>query len=102
MQPWLEQLWRMDEYLAHPWWEQGALCQLLGYTGRPLRLAAPTELYWRTHWLGLEWNSHEERDRHPTPRFAHATYGPLGWRLTVMQQRANDRPEVAEKGAIRG
>lgn len=80
----LGELWGMDHYLDHPWWEQGALLELLGYRGRPAVLEQPSELCWRTHWLGLEWNSHEESDRHPQPRFVHATCGPLGWRLAVM------------------
>jgi hypothetical protein len=98
MQPVLEELWSMEQYLGHPWWEQGALLELLGYRGRPVSLEAPTELCRRTHWLGLEWNSHEERDRHPRPRFVHATCGPLGWRLAVMY-RHDRRPAAATKGA---
>jgi hypothetical protein len=99
MRPMLDQLWGMDEYLEHPWWEQGALVELLGYRGRPVQLQAPSELCRRTHWLGLEWNSHEERDRHPRPRFAHATYGPLEWRLAVMYKHVNERRSVAGEGA---
>ena len=96
----LDRLWEMDRYLDHPWWEQGALLELLGYQGRPARLADPTGLYDHTYWLDLEWNSHEERDRHPQPRFAHATCGPLGWRLAVMHRYANDRQPAGE-GAVR-
>lgn len=101
MLPVLEQLWEMNEYLLHPWWEQGALLELLGYRGRPVELVEPTELTWRTHWLELEWNSHEERDRHPSPRFAHATCGPLGWRLAVMNRYVNDRPRSDGTGESR-
>jgi hypothetical protein len=90
----LEQLWTMERYLDHPWWEQGALLELLGYQGRPVELVAPTELCWHTHWLPLEWNSHEERDRHPSPRFAHATCGPLGWRLAIMARYAEKSNRV--------
>jgi hypothetical protein len=86
MQPVLEQMWRMDQYTSHIWWEQAALLELLGYHGHPVRLEHPTELYARTCWLDLEWNSHEERDRQPQPRFAHATCGPVQWRLGVMRQ----------------
>lgn len=93
----LDRLWDMTQYLAHPWWEQGALCELLGYQGRPLQLTQPTGLYGRTYWLGLEWNSHEERDPSGSPRFAHATAGPLGWRLTTMHRYA-DRVPVGERG----
>lgn len=83
----LEQLWRAVEYLTHPWWEQAALLDLLGYEHRrrPVTLVCPTPLYKRTCWLDLSWNSHEERDRHASPRFAHATAGPLDWRAQVMR-----------------
>jgi hypothetical protein len=86
MRPILERMWRMVQYTHHVWWEQAALLDLLGYHGYPARLTDPTELYARTCWLDLEWNSHEERDRHPRPRFAHATCGPVQWRHDVMRQ----------------
>jgi hypothetical protein len=85
--PALLRIWRMGRYLHHPWWEQAAMLDLLGYRhrSRPVRLAEPTDLYRRTHWLGLEWNSHEQADRHPRPRFAHATCGSVDWREQVMR-----------------
>src|SRR5262249_39072233 len=61
MRPVLDAMWQLDSYREHPWWEQAALLELLGYRGHPVRLEQPTELYARTCWLGLEWNSHEER-----------------------------------------
>jgi hypothetical protein len=87
MRPVLEQVWRMDRYLDHPWWEQAALLDLLGYRHetRPVELDAPSPLYERTHWLGLEWNSHEQNDRHDAPRFAHATAGSVEWRENVLR-----------------
>ena len=100
MVPVLEQLWRMDRYLNHGWWEQAALLDLLGYRHepRPVTLDRPNELYARTHWLGLEWNSHEQSDRHPAPRFAHATPGPVEWRTSVMRDYLA-RPLASTKGA---
>jgi hypothetical protein len=99
MRPVLEQLWQMPAGGDRDWWEQGALLQLLGYRGRPVSLDRPTGLYERTHWLGLEWNSHEQNDRYPDPRFAHATCGPLGWRLQVMRRHQNPVRQPAGKGA---
>jgi hypothetical protein len=97
----LERLWRMDRYLNHPWWEQAGMLDLLGYRHqpRPVQLERPTELYERTCFLGLEWNSHEERDRHPAPRFAHATAGPLEWRANVMRDYLTRQPLVSTKEA---
>jgi len=95
--PALERIWRLDRYLDHPWWEQAAMIHLLGYAGQPLELREPTELYERTHWLGLEWNSHEQHDQHPAPRFAHATHGSLAWREDVMRAHLA-RAELAHDG----
>lgn len=90
--PYLRKAWEMTQYINHPWWEQAAWLHLMGYdmTNRPYRMKIPTELYERTHFLPLEWNSHESSQRHEHPRFAHATYGPLEWRKTVMAQRVNE------------
>lgn len=90
MRPWLARMWAMTEYLDHGWWEQAALLQLLGYAEqpRPVRHVHPTTLYRNTEWLDLEWNSHEQSDRHPDPHFAHATAGNLPWRLDVMRRYA--------------
>jgi hypothetical protein len=87
MRSYLQQMWRLDRYTNHPWWEQAAMLDLLGYRHdpRPVELAAPTGLYLRTSWLGLEWNSHTQSDPHPQPRFAHATCGSLAWREQVMR-----------------
>jgi hypothetical protein len=87
---WLARAWVKTEYLDHGWWEQAALLDLLGYEHRtrPCRHVRETSLYRHTHWLELEWNSHEQSDRHPDPRFAHATAGGLAWRLEVMRRYA--------------
>jgi hypothetical protein len=99
VRPALVKLWRLDRYLDHPWWEQAGMLDLLGYRhrSRPVTLEEPTDLYWRTHWLGLEWNSHEQNDRHPSPRFAHATCGSVDWREQVMRDYLARAPELAHK-----
>lgn len=90
MAEYLDRLWSMTEYLHHGWWEQAALLQLLGYREqpRPVCHVRDTALFEATAWLGREWNSHEQSDRHPDPRFAHATAGNLPWRLAVMRRYA--------------
>jgi hypothetical protein len=103
MRPTLVRLWHFDRYTDHPWWEQAAMLDLLGYRhrSRPVELEAPTDLYDRTCWLGLEWNSHEQSDRHPQPRFAHATCGPVDWRETVMREHIARADELAhDRGGI--
>jgi galactosyl transferase GMA12/MNN10 family len=96
----LEQMWALrDHYRDHPWWEQAALMQLLGYRLAPAMLAVPTRLYRRTCWLGGEWNSHTSADPHPDPRFVHATHGPLDWRVDVMRLYTAPPMLAGQKGA---
>src|SRR5690606_14822620 len=88
MIPYLSRAWKMEQYITHPWWEQAAIIELMGYDmrTRPLAPCEPTELYTHTPFLPLEWTSHESSDRHANPRFAHATYGAVSWRATVMRK----------------
>lgn len=72
MTPVLEKIWGMLQYLNHPWWEQAAGCELLGYDPwqRPMQRLYDTDLYRHTFFLPLEWNSQAE-DRADEPRFSH-------------------------------
>lgn len=74
MVPVLERIWTMTDYLRHPWWEQAAGCELLGYNPwlRPMVRRADTPLLARTCFLGTEWNSHRD-DEADHPRFWHAS-----------------------------
>lgn len=74
MIPILEQVWGMTSYIHHPWWEQGAMVELMGYAGAPLRPNVVTNLYACTTFLDQGWNCHIH-DRRPVAhsRFAHAT-----------------------------
>lgn len=73
----LVSMWRMQDYRHHPWWEQGALMELLGYDSwrRPTLFHGPTDLYQHTTFLSTEWNSHPW-DEARAPRFRHATMRP--------------------------
>ena len=77
MLPVLGELWGMEEFVRHPWWEQGALLTLLGYhvTEQPsAKRERPSDLYVRTTWLAPEWNHHPRDARKvDTPRFVHVT-----------------------------
>jgi hypothetical protein len=88
----LEQAWQLTEWLNDGWYEQAAIVQLLGYERAPCRLRQPTALYLHTCWLGLEWNSHEQADPHPAPRFAHATCGDLAWREDTIRRNLERSP----------
>lgn len=77
MLPVLEQVWQMDRYLDHGWWEQAAVLELLGYhvTAKPTaKRERPSDLYDRTHWLGSEWNDHPDDTRRAEhARLVHVT-----------------------------
>ena len=71
-----DRVWEQTEYVEHPWWEQAAILQLLGWTiDPPGGLAHPgkdTEWTPLVGWLGTEWNS-MTYDEHPTPYVKHYT-----------------------------
>lgn len=73
----LVEAWEREDYTTHPWWEQAAILELMGYHVTPdpvATLRQPTELHARTQVLGSEWNHHpHDRRRVASPRFWHAT-----------------------------
>jgi hypothetical protein len=91
LRPALEEMWRMSRYTNHPWWEQAALHDALGYGGTPVRLLAPTDLYDRTCWLDPGWNSlrleYPEGPEDDEPRFVHVGPGSrVAWRAGQMRE----------------
>ena len=105
MQPVLEAIWRLDRHLHHPWWEQAALQELLGFTPdrRPVVLETETELYRRTYWLDTAWNELYFGPRElGGARFLHVGPGsPPGARAGLMRE-LTARVELAPtKGASR-
>lgn len=77
MLPVLEHVWKQTQHMHHPWWEQAAVLELLGYavTDKPASsFSAPTELHRRTQFLAAEWNHHPaDRRKVAEPRFVHCT-----------------------------
>lgn len=78
--PVLAQMWAMDRYLNHCWWEQRAMLELLGYevgevNGAPsAKHISETELFGLTTWLGSQWNDHpQDSSRVREPFFFHVT-----------------------------
>lgn len=54
----LEAVWGSAAYVDHPWWENAAVCDLLGYqAGPPCELAHLSPFGRSTHWLPIIWNS---------------------------------------------
>jgi hypothetical protein len=74
----LERMWGMTEYVTHPWWEQAAMLDLLGYRlQRPTSVREGTTLQGRTQYLDAAWNVHRNDSTIvERPRFQHATMWP--------------------------
>lgn len=76
MLPILLDAWNSETYIQHPWWEQAAMLERMGYqvnynTAHHLRM---TPLYAHTAWLDPEWNHHPcDFRRVESPRFRHIT-----------------------------
>lgn len=89
----LRMIWSMTQYLHHPWWEQAASLELLGYdpSSRPVRITGPSALRDRTAFLGSEWNCLPSANV-AHPRFMHAAGQPN--RIDLMKRWAD--------GTVRG
>jgi glycosyl transferase family (putative galactosyltransferase) len=70
----LDAIWgSRDSYKEHPWQEQMALCELLGFAALPtkvMRLERPSMHLLTTQFLGVEWNS-VGLDQAAAPRIKH-------------------------------
>jgi SAM-dependent methyltransferase len=68
----IDELWGMEQYRDHKWWENAAFLDLLGFEfeEEPIRKVRTTELDRHVHWLGTEWNS-IALDPSPRPIVSH-------------------------------
>jgi hypothetical protein len=82
MRPWLDFAWSnmLEVYEEHPWWEQAAIMEMMGYklamtSGTPhATLGEATELLQRTQFLPAKWNDHPaDARRVDKPAFFHVT-----------------------------
>lgn len=53
----LDEVWFQKDLIDHKWWENAAICRLLGYELDPVRPGTPTAWLERTSWLDPRWNS---------------------------------------------
>jgi hypothetical protein len=61
----LDEVWAQTDLIAHKWWENAAICRLLGYSLDPVGPGARTEWLAQTEWLDPRWNSIPDA---PVPR----------------------------------
>jgi hypothetical protein len=66
----LDELWAADAYTKHPWWENAAVLDLLGYDVERPNPVRPSAWRDRTQFLSNEWNS-TVHDPAAHPRFRH-------------------------------
>jgi hypothetical protein len=93
----LDQVWDSDHLVDHKWWENAGVLEALGYELTPLvRLVAPSRLWYRSRFLGNEWNS-VPVDPADTPRIVHFAGMSQAERLEGMRAVAAGRP-VANTG----
>jgi hypothetical protein len=96
----LDRTWAATRFVEHPWWENAALLDVLGYqlpdaldpglrsrlrrlvAPRPFALSRPSRFMEGTQFLPLEWNS-VYLDRAAAPRIVHCVGVPV-------EQRARD------------
>ena len=73
----LQMIDNSERHRHHPWWEQAAILELMGYevTNTPTAtLVAKTPLYDRTKFLSSQWNHHpRDSNKCSYSRFYHAT-----------------------------
>jgi hypothetical protein len=53
----LDLVWAQEDLVDHRWWENAAICRLLGYELDPVRPGPPTEWRKRTELISGRWNS---------------------------------------------
>lgn len=76
MVPYLQKMWGMTQYVDHPWWEQAAMHELLGFapSGKdilPVQRGPTNELREHTWFMGDQWQSIAFWDFRGTPRIIH-------------------------------
>jgi hypothetical protein len=80
----LDAVWGATELEQHPWWENAAVCDALGYdTDPPCRRTRYTEFASGTQWLSTAWNSipHNRPER---PRIVHLAGEPIDERAAAL------------------
>jgi hypothetical protein len=60
----LDEVWAQTDLVDHKWWENAAICRLLGYALEPVGPREPTAWRDRTEWLDPRWNSIHDAPAH--------------------------------------
>jgi hypothetical protein len=88
----LDEVWAQEDLIDHQWWENAAVCRLLGYELDPVRPGRATAWLERTTFLDPRWNSIRDapakhaRIRH-YPGYSVRTRKAFMWRDTLLRRR---------------
>jgi len=66
----LDEVWAQSQFVHHKWWENAAVCQVLGYAVDPPRPVRETIFSTRTKLISPRWNSIRDAPS-PSPRIRH-------------------------------
>lgn len=83
----LDEVWAQEDLIRHTWWENAAICRLLGYELDPPRPAGSTPWRERTKLLPGRWNSIPDAPS-PRPRIRHYPGYSLKTRAAFMARDA--------------
>jgi hypothetical protein len=92
----MDEIWAQEDLVDHRWWENAAICRLLGYSLDPVGPESPTVLTARTAWLDGRWNSIADAPV-PRPRIRHYPGYATRTRLAFM---ARDAALVTARRAV--
>jgi hypothetical protein len=81
----MDEIWAQDDLIDHRWWENAAICRLLGYRLDPVGPESPTVLTARTAWLDGRWNAIAGAPA-PRPRIRHYPGYAVRTRLAFMSR----------------
>jgi hypothetical protein len=87
----LEEIWKQEDMINHPWWEQGALIKLLGYEHeyhQNIRYHGPTKYTSAVATLDLRWNCRPpDKELADNPAIIHFCGLPVRRRISEMKKQ---------------
>jgi hypothetical protein len=94
----LDALWAQTRFINHPWWENAAFIDLIGFdvtddTSRPVRKVRTTEWEDGIFWLDEEWNSLYRLSQLSSPRIRHYSSVPNWKRARLIRQDLGLAPQ---------
>lgn len=93
-----DRIWEAESVISHPWWDNAALMQIIGYDLEPARLARPNSDTAKVELLDVSYNS-IPLDPSPLPKINH--YAGIGDGKTGLRDRLLSDLALFRQGADR-